>query len=104
MSGPIIRGSGIPWDLRKTNPYEIYNILTFMVPTGLNGDSYSRYYVRLVEMRESLKIIEQCVNFLNILNDNKNIFSDSPFLTSINTFNYQVNSKHKVKMSMEELV
>jgi NADH-quinone oxidoreductase subunit D len=61
FSGPMIRGSGIAWDLRKSQPYEIYGELDFDIPIGKNGDSYDRYLVRVQEMFESIKIIEQCI-------------------------------------------
>ena len=61
FSGVMLRGSGVKWDLRKSQPYEIYDKMKFNVPIGTNGDSYDRYLVRIVEMRESLKIIEQCL-------------------------------------------
>lgn len=61
FSGPMIRGSGIAWDLRKSQPYEVYDELDFDIPIGKNGDSYDRYLVRVQEMRESLKIIKQCL-------------------------------------------
>ena len=61
FSGPMIRGSGIAWDLRKNQPYEIYDELDFNIPVGKNGDSYDRYLIRVVEMRESVKIIKQCL-------------------------------------------
>ena len=62
FSGVMLRGSGINWDLRKSQPYEVYNNLSFDVPTGTNGDCYDRYLIRIFEMKESLKIIEQCLN------------------------------------------
>ena len=62
FSGVMLRGSGIKWDLRKSQPYEIYNNLEFNVPVGSNGDCYDRYLIRIFEMKESLKIIEQCLN------------------------------------------
>ena len=62
FSGVMLRGSGIDWDLRKSQPYEVYNNLNFDVPTGTNGDCYDRYLIRIFEMKESLKIIEQCLN------------------------------------------
>jgi NADH dehydrogenase (ubiquinone) Fe-S protein 2 len=62
FSGVMLRGSGINWDLRKSQPYEIYGDLNFDVPTGTNGDCYDRYLIRIFEMKESLKIIEQCLN------------------------------------------
>jgi NADH-quinone oxidoreductase subunit D len=61
FSGPMIRGSGIAWDLRKSQPYEIYSELDFDVAVGTNGDSYDRYLIRVEEMRQSVKLIKQCV-------------------------------------------
>lgn len=75
FSGVMLRGSGISWDLRKTQPYDTYNKLNFNIPVGLNGDCYDRYLIRLLEMRESLKIINQCLNLINVglykVSDNK---------------------------------
>ena len=62
FSGVMLRGSGINWDLRKDQPYEVYDKIEFNIPTGLNGDCYDRYLIRIQEMRESLKIIEHCIN------------------------------------------
>lgn len=62
FSGVLVRGSGIPWDLRKDQPYEVYDQVPFSVPVGTHGDCYDRYLVRVQEMRESLKIIDFCVN------------------------------------------
>lgn len=64
FSGPMLRGSGIAWDLRKSQPYDVYSKMKFKVPVGQNGDCYDRYLVRMEEMRESLKIIEQCLEQL----------------------------------------
>ncbi|MFA6699141.1 MAG: NADH-quinone oxidoreductase subunit D [Thiomicrospira sp.] len=64
FSGPMLRGSGIAWDLRKKQPYEVYDRLDFDIPVGKTGDSYDRYLVRVAEMRESNKIIKQCVAWL----------------------------------------
>jgi NADH:ubiquinone oxidoreductase subunit D len=58
----MLRGSGVAWDLRKSQPYEVYNKLKFNVPVGHNGDCYDRYLVRIIEMKESLSIISQCLN------------------------------------------
>ena len=66
FTGPMLRGSGIAWDLRKKQPYEVYGDLDFDIPIGTNGDSYDRYLVRIQEMRESNKIIKQCVEWLRI--------------------------------------
>jgi len=60
FTGPMLRGSGIAWDLRKSQPYDVYDKINFDVPIGKNGDSYDRYLVRVEEMRESVKIIKQC--------------------------------------------
>jgi NADH-quinone oxidoreductase subunit D len=62
FSGPNIRASGVPWDLRKSQPYDAYAEMDFDIPVGTNGDCYERYLVRVMEMRESLKIIHQCVD------------------------------------------
>jgi|TARA_B100002051_G_scaffold83341_1_gene79508 NADH-quinone oxidoreductase subunit D len=62
FSGVMLRGSGIPWDLRKSQPYECYDQLEFKVPVGKNGDCYDRYICRIEEMRESVKIINQCLS------------------------------------------
>ena len=62
FSGAMLRGSGIRWDLRKSQPYDAYDKMEFDVPIGVNGDTYDRYLVRMEEMRQSLRIIEQCLN------------------------------------------
>jgi NADH dehydrogenase I D subunit len=62
LTGPLLRSTGYPWDLRKVQPYEIYDKLEFNIPLGKRGDCYDRYCIRIEEMRESLKIILQCLN------------------------------------------
>ncbi|EFN86377.1 NADH dehydrogenase [ubiquinone] iron-sulfur protein 2, mitochondrial [Harpegnathos saltator] len=62
FSGVMVRGSGIKWDLRKTAPYDAYDLVDFDVPVGINGDCYDRYLCRMEEMRQSLRIIHQCLN------------------------------------------
>ena len=64
FTGPMLRGSGIAWDLRKNQPYEVYEKMAFDIPVGRNGDSYDRYLVRVAEMRESCKIMVQCIDWL----------------------------------------
>jgi NADH-quinone oxidoreductase subunit D len=64
VTGPMLRGSGIRWDLRKARPYDGYDEVEFEVPIGQNGDTYDRYIVRMVEMRQSVRIIEQCLDKL----------------------------------------
>ncbi len=64
FTGPMLRGSGVAWDLRKKQPYEVYDRMDFDIPVGTNGDSYDRYLVRIQEMRESNKIIRQCIDWL----------------------------------------
>lgn len=92
FSGPMLRGSGIKWDLRKTEPYEIYSKLNFSIPVGKNGDCFDRYLIRIFEIKESLNIIQQCINNLpNGLNKVLNFKVCSP-------------SKYHMKQSMEALI
>ena len=64
FSGPMLRGSGFAWDLRKKQPYDVYDQLDFDIPVGVNGDCYDRYLVRVEEMRQANRIIKQCVKWL----------------------------------------
>jgi len=64
FTGPNLRASGVPWDLRKAQPYDVYDKMEFSIPVGKHGDCYDRYLVRMAELRESVKIIKQCVNDL----------------------------------------
>ena len=78
FTGPMLRGSCVEWDLRKTQPYEVYDRLQFDVPIGTEGDSYDRYLVRMAEMRESNRIVQQCVQWLRanpgpVISDNHKV-------------------------------
>jgi len=64
LTGPMLRGSGVAWDLRKKQPYEVYDRMDFDIPVGRNGDCYDRYLVRIEEMRQSNRIIKQCIDWL----------------------------------------
>ena len=92
FSGPMIRGSGIAWDLRKNQPYEIYDELDFDIPIGKNGDSYDRYLIRVYEMYESLKIIKQCLALI----PEGEIFCDDPKISPP--------KRSQMKNSMESLI
>jgi len=78
MTGPMLRGSGVAWDLRKKQPYEVYDKLDFDIPVGVNGDCYDRYLVRMEEFRQSNHIIKQCVEWLrknpgSVISDNHKV-------------------------------
>ena len=92
FSGVMMRGSGIPWDLRKSQPYECYDQLDFKIPIGKNGDCYDRYLCRIDEMRESVKIINQCL--VNI--------PKGPIKTLDGKISFP--SKKDIKESMEALI
>ena len=94
FTGPMLRGSGVAWDLRKAQPYEVYADLDFDIPVGSKGDCYDRYLVRVEEMRQSNRIIRQCVQWLR---DN-----EGPVMTD----NHKVAPPKRVDMKsgMEELI
>ncbi len=78
FTGPMLRGSGVEWDLRRKQPYEVYDRLDFDIPVGVNGDCYDRYLVRMEEFRQSNRIIKQCVDWLRknpgpVITDNHKI-------------------------------
>ncbi len=76
FSGPMIRGSGIPWDLRKSQPYDVYAKMNFDVPVGTKGDCYDRFMVRVEEVRQSVRIMKQCLNEMPdgpVLTDNPKV-------------------------------
>ncbi len=94
FTGPMLRGSGVAWDLRKKQPYEVYDRLDFDIPVGKTGDSYDRYLVRVEEMRQSNRIIRQCVDWLRA--------NPGPVITD----NHKVAPPDRVgmKTNMEELI
>ncbi|WP_454735074.1 NADH-quinone oxidoreductase subunit D [Cupriavidus necator] len=94
FTGPMLRGSGIEWDLRKKQPYEVYDKMDFDVPVGVGGDCYARYLVRVEEMRQSNRIIRQCVEWLRR--------NPGPVITE----NHKVAPPSRVDMksNMEELI
>ena len=94
MTGPMLRGSGIEWDLRKKQPYAMYDKMDFDIPVGVNGDCYDRYLVRVAEMRQSARIVKQCVAWLRA--------NPGPVIVQ----NYKVAPPHREEMkeSMEALI
>jgi len=94
FTGPMLRGSGIEWDLRRKQPYEVYDQMKFDIPVGVNGDCYDRYLVRIEEMRQSNAIVRQCIGWLR--RNPGPVISDS----------HKVAAPHRVdmKMNMEELI
>src|SRR3954471_1445801 len=94
FTGPMLRGSGILWDLRKKQPYDVYDKMDFDIPLGVNGDTYDRYLVRIEEMRQSNRIIKQCVDWLRA--------NPGPVITG----NHKVAPPSRVEMksNMEELI
>jgi NADH-quinone oxidoreductase subunit D len=94
FSGPMLRGSGIEWDLRKKQPYEVYDKLQFDIPVGVNGDCYDRYLVRIEEMRQSNKIVKQCIDWLR----------KNPGPVMIDSHKVAPPSRVGMKQNMEELI
>jgi NADH-quinone oxidoreductase subunit D len=94
FTGPMLRGSGVQWDLRKKQPYEVYDRMDFDIPIGTQGDCYDRYLIRIQEMRECNRIIQQCIDWLR--------GNPGPVITS----NHKVAPPTRVEMkeSMEELI
>ena len=92
FSGVMLRGSGIEWDLRKSQPYEVYSELNFSIPVGNNGDCYDRYLIRIEEMRQSLKIIQDLINKI-----------EKGFIKNTN-FNLSPPSRTEMKNSMEAVI
>jgi NADH-quinone oxidoreductase subunit D len=92
FSGPMLRGSGVPWDLRKSQPYDVYRRMNFDIPVGKNGDCFDRYLVRIEEMRQSLRITKQCIEEM----------PGGPVRTQDNKF--APPSRGEMKQSMEALI
>jgi len=94
FTGPMLRGSGVEWDLRKKMPYEVYDRVDFDIPVGTNGDCYDRYLVRMEEMRQANRIIRQCIDWLRqnpgpVISDNHKVAPPA---------------REKMKSNMEELI
>ncbi|TDJ68542.1 MAG: NADH-quinone oxidoreductase subunit D [Proteobacteria bacterium] len=94
FTGPMLRGSGVEWDLRKKQPYAVYRDVDFDIPVGVNGDCYDRYLVRVEEMRQSARIIKQCVNWLR----------DNPGPVMIDDHKVAPPKRGEMKGDMESLI
>ena len=94
FSGPMIRASGIPWDIRRSQPYEVYDRMEFDIPVGTNGDCYDRFMVRVEEVRQSVKIMKQCIALLRT--------TPGPVSTPDNKF--VAPKRSEMKRSMEALI
>jgi NADH-quinone oxidoreductase subunit D len=94
FTGPMLRGSGVVWDLRKKQPYEVYDRIDFDIPVGVEGDCYDRYLVRVEEMRQSNRIIKQCIDWLRN--------NPGPVMTSDPKFGPP--KRESMKQNMEELI
>ena len=94
FTGPMLRGSGVEWDLRKKQPYEVYDRLDFDIPVGSSGDSYDRYLVRVEEMRQSNRIIRQCIDWLR----------QNPGPVMTDNFKFAPPRREAMKQNMEELI
>ena len=98
FTGPMLRGSGVAWDMRKKQPYEVYDRMEFDVPVGTNGDSYDRYLVRMEEMKQANRIVKQCIDWLR----NDSAKGAGPVITD----NHKVAPppREAMKANMEELI
>ena len=94
FTGPMLRGSGVPWDLRKKQPYAVYDRMQFDIPVGTTGDCYDRYLVRVQEMREANRIVRQCIDWLR----------ENPGPTMIDNHKITPPSRESMKLNMEELI
>ncbi len=94
LTGPMLRGSGVVWDLRRHQPYEVYDQLDFEIPVGRNGDCYDRYLVRIEEMRQANRIVRQCVDWLK----------KNPGPVIVDNHKVAPPSRQAMKANMEELI
>jgi NADH-quinone oxidoreductase subunit D len=94
FSGPMLRGSGVAWDLRKKQPYAKYREVDFDVPVGVNGDCYDRYLVRVEEMRQSARIAQQCIRWLR----------ENPGAVMVGNYKVAPPSREEMKDDMEALI
>jgi len=94
FTGPMLRGSGVPWDLRKKQPYAAYDRVEFDIPVGVSGDCYDRYLVRMQEMRQSNRIIAQCIAWLR----------EHPGPVIVDNFKVAPPAREAMKTNMEELI
>jgi NADH-quinone oxidoreductase subunit D len=94
FTGPMLRGSGVAWDLRKKQPYAAYDKLDFDIPVGKNGDCYDRYLCRMAEMRESNRIVRQCIAWLR----------ENPGPIIVDNYKVAPPKREKMKAGMEELI
>lgn len=92
ITGPLLRSTGVKWDLRRQQPYEVYSQLDFTVPVGRNGDCYDRYLIRMFEMRESVNIIKQCISLIG----------EGP--VKVEDYKFTNPSRHLMKTTMEGLI
>ena len=94
FSGPMLRGSGVEWDLRKKQPYEVYDQMSFDIPVGVTGDTYDRYLVRMEEMRQSNRIVCQCVDWLR----------NNPGSVMLDDYKLSPPPREEMKEDMESLI
>lgn len=94
FTGVMLRGSGVEWDVRKTQPYEVYDKMDFDIPVGVNGDCYDRYLCRMEEMRQSVRIIKQCADWLRV--------NPGPVITANHKF--APPKRTEMKTGMEDLI
>jgi NADH-quinone oxidoreductase subunit D len=94
FTGPMLRGSGVEWDLRRMQPYAVYDRVDFDIAVGVNGDSYDRYLVRIAEMRESNRIIRQCVEWLR----------NNPGPVIVDNYKVAPPPRERMKSGMEDLI